>query len=110
MPSNDRSWRRAGVAAALFVASGATFAQTPAAETLRLRTLAATCASCHGTDGRAVQGEAMVTLAGQSAATMAAQMKAFRDGTRTATIMHQIAKGYTDQQIDAIAAYYAAIR
>jgi cytochrome c553 len=35
-------------------------------------------------------------------------MRAFRDGKRPATVMHQIAKGYTDTQIDAIAAWYAA--
>ena len=36
------------------------------------------------------------------------QMRAFRDGQRPATVMHQIAKGYTDQQIDALAAWFAA--
>ena len=35
-------------------------------------------------------------------------MRAFRDGQRPATVMHQIAKGYTDPQIDAIAAWFAA--
>jgi cytochrome subunit of sulfide dehydrogenase len=37
-----------------------------------------------------------------------AQMKAFQTGARPATIMHQLAKGYSDQQIDQIAAYFAA--
>jgi cytochrome c553 len=35
-------------------------------------------------------------------------MRAFRDGSRPATVMHQIAKGYTDAQIDAMAAWFAA--
>jgi cytochrome c553 len=35
-------------------------------------------------------------------------MKAFRDGKRTATVMHQIAKGYSDVQIDQLAAWFAA--
>ena len=35
-------------------------------------------------------------------------MRAFRDGKRPATVMHQIAKGYTDAQIDAMAAWFAA--
>ena len=35
------------------------------------------------------------------------QMRAFRDGKRPATIMHQLAKGYTDPQIEAIADYFA---
>jgi cytochrome c553 len=34
-------------------------------------------------------------------------MRAFRDGKRPATIMHQIAKGYTDAQIDAVAEHFA---
>ena len=41
---------------------------------------------------------------------MVVQMKAFRAGTRPATIMHQLAKGYSDAQIDAVAAYFAAVR
>nr|MBA3590336.1 cytochrome C [Methylibium sp.] len=38
----------------------------------------------------------------------AEQMRAFRDGKRPATVMHQIAKGYSDAQITALAAYFAA--
>ncbi len=37
-----------------------------------------------------------------------AQMKAGNDGMRPAIIMHQLAKGYTDQQIESLAAYFAA--
>jgi cytochrome c553 len=35
-------------------------------------------------------------------------MAAFKAGTRSATIMHQLAKGYSDAQIAQIAAYFAA--
>ena len=35
-------------------------------------------------------------------------MQAFKRGKRPATVMHQIAKGYSDAQIDALAAYFAA--
>jgi cytochrome c553 len=69
------------------------------------RYLAGTCANCHGTTGTA-RG-AMPSLAGQSKATLVEQMKAFRDGKRPATVMHQLAKGYTDQQIELIADYFA---
>jgi cytochrome c553 len=34
-------------------------------------------------------------------------MRAFRDGTRPATVMHQIAKGYNDAQIDALATWFS---
>ena len=77
------------------------------AKALQLRALAATCANCHGTDGRAV-GEGMPRLAGADAAYLAAQMRAYRDGQLPATVMHQLAKGYSDAQIDALAGYFAA--
>jgi cytochrome subunit of sulfide dehydrogenase len=71
------------------------------------RNLASACAICHGTDGRAVTKE-VIALAGLPREHIATQMRAFRDGQRPATVMHQIAKGYTDQQIDAIAAWFAS--
>jgi cytochrome c553 len=70
------------------------------------RNLAATCANCHGTNG---QGrDAVPGLAGMPAANVIAAMSEFKAGTRSATIMHQIAKGYTDEQVRLIAAYFAA--
>jgi len=90
------------IAAAFAAAPLAAVAQdSPAA-----RSLAATCASCHGTEGRSVTQE-VAPLAGLPREHIAAQMKAFRDGSRPATVMHQIAKGYSDQQIELIADYFA---
>jgi cytochrome subunit of sulfide dehydrogenase len=71
------------------------------------RSLAATCANCHGTDGKSATRD-VVPLAGVPKEHIVTQMKAFKDGTRQATVMHQLAKGYTDQQIDQVAAYFAA--
>jgi cytochrome c553 len=68
--------------------------------------LAATCANCHGTNGQA-QGSA-VSLAGYDAAKLVETMKAFAEGKREATIMHQLAKGYTDDQLKAMAAFFAS--
>ncbi len=73
-----------------------------------VRYIAANCANCHGTDGRAAAGAGMPGLAGLSAAYFVEQMNAFRDGKRQATIMHQISKGYTDAQIAAMAQFFAA--
>jgi cytochrome c553 len=70
------------------------------------RDVVANCANCHGTDGRS-RG-AMPSLAGQDAAVIVQRMKEFRDGRRAATVMQQLAKGYTDAQIEAAAAYFAA--
>ena len=93
---------RAFVIAALALAAAPAAAQDTAG-----RNLAAPCAICHGTDGRAVTKD-VVPLAGLPKDHVATQMKAFRDGKRPATVMHQIARGYTDPQIDAIAAWFAA--
>jgi cytochrome c553 len=65
--------------------------------------LAANCANCHGTSGRAIGS--MPALAGQPKSYLVEQMKAFKEGRRTGTIMHQLAKGYTDEQIEAMSAY-----
>ncbi|MFN3415510.1 MAG: c-type cytochrome [Caldimonas sp.] len=95
------------IAAALAcMAAGGAAAQD--AQALYVRSLAATCANCHGTDGRAVQGSQVPTLAGMPQVYIVEQMKAFKAGTRTATVMHQLAKGYSDEQIQQIAAYFAA--
>jgi sulfide dehydrogenase cytochrome subunit len=94
------------VTAALLAATGAATAQDAAA--LRQHALAATCANCHGTQGRAVDGPAVPGLAGMPAGYLIEQMKAFKAGTRPATVMHQLAKGYSDAQIEQIAAYFAA--
>lgn len=75
---------------------------------LNLRSLAATCANCHGTNGKAQEGSAVVTLAGLPKDYIVAQMKAFKSGARPATVMHQLAKGYSDTQIEQIAGYFAA--
>jgi cytochrome subunit of sulfide dehydrogenase len=72
------------------------------------RNLASACAICHGTQGNPPSGAPVVPLAGLPRDHIASQMRAFRDGGRPATVMHQIAKGYTDAQIDAMAAWFAA--
>ncbi len=88
-----------------FVSATTSLAQT---NPQHARSMAATCAACHGTDGAAVPGEAMVALAGYPKPALIAQLKAFRDGTRSATVMHQITRGYSDAEIDAIATWFAA--
>jgi len=67
------------------------------------RDIAANCTNCHGTDGRS-RG-VIPAIAGQDKAYLVQQLKDFRDGKRPSTIMQQLAKGYTDSQIEAAAAY-----
>jgi len=95
------------LAAAL--ASGAVFTLSAVAQSPDPnlgRNLAAACANCHGTNGTSQQG--MPSLAGQQRTSLVQQMQDFRAGKRAATIMHQIAKGYSDEQIDALAVYFSA--
>ena len=91
--------------ALLALATFTVFAQAPALPA-NAGYLASNCANCHGTTGNA-KG-AMPSLAGQQKTYIVDQMKAFRDGKRPATIMHQLAKGYTDAQIKLVAGYFAA--
>ena len=72
------------------------------------RNLAATCANCHGTDGRSVAGAGNEGLAGTDKDTLMQKLRDFRSGARPATIMHQISRGYTEAQLELIAAYFAA--
>ena len=69
------------------------------------RNLASACANCHGTDGRALEG--FPALSGMEPARFTQTMSEFKTGTRAATVMHQIAKGYTDQQIRRLAEYFS---
>ncbi len=72
------------------------------------RNLAATCANCHGTNGKAVPGSGLDALAGMEKAKLLQKLAEFKSGDKPATIMHQISKGYTDAQLELIATYFAA--
>lgn len=99
---------RATLIGALLLASACAASAQEAQQLLQTRALAATCANCHGTNGRAVEGSAVPGLAGMPAGYLVEQMKAFKSGARQATVMHQLAKGYSEAQIAQIAAYFAA--
>ncbi len=68
-----------------------------------------TCAGCHGTHGRLV-GEAFRPLAGMAPATFVRAMEEFRSGARPATLMGHVAKGYTDEEIKAMAEFFAKVQ
>ena len=82
---------------------------TQAQDVNAARALAATCFTCHGTDGRSVGG-VPPSLAGQNKAVLLQQLKEFKEGKRPGTIMPQHAKGYTDAQLEQIAGYFAAVK
>ena len=78
--------------------------QTPASPHLA-RNLAAQCANCHGTNGKSVAE--VPSLAGQPAMVIVQKMKDYRDGKLPASIMHQLTRGYSDEQVALMADYFS---
>ena len=95
----DRKIFATAAAAFLFLVSSGPLSAQSAEDTA--------CANCHGTNGKS-NGK-IPTLAGRPAPALAAVMKAFKSETPppATTIMNRIAKGYTDEQIEALAKYFA---
>ncbi|MBM3567157.1 MAG: cytochrome c class I [Alphaproteobacteria bacterium] len=106
------NWLMAG---AVMVAAFPALAQTPAAPPgppaapspmPAADVLAGPCYLCHGTQGRSPG--AHQSIAGTPATTLAKALRDFRSGDKAGTIMQRIAKGYSDAEIDVLAAYFAA--
>ena len=78
------------------------------ADALQVRSMAASCSGCHGTHGVAMPG--MDSLAGQKKEDLLKKMQDFKSGKKPATLMHQLSAGYSDTQIEQLAAYFAALK
>ena len=91
------------LSALLSTLTTAAYAQSSDATKLYHRGLAATCANCHGTDGKGVVEGGMPLINTLTSEQMLAQLKAFKSGAREGTIMPQLAKGYSDEQLEIIA-------
>jgi cytochrome c553 len=76
------------------------------AEVNQVRIWAAACATCHGTDGHAQEGNE--SLAGKDKDEMVQKLMDFKSGRKPATLMHQLTAGYSNEQLQQIAAYFAA--
>jgi cytochrome c553 len=76
-----------------------------------IRSLAASCAACHGTWGNAVSVDdntnSSYALAGVSKSEIISKLQAFKSGERSATVMHRHAKGLTADEITALAEYFS---
>jgi cytochrome c553 len=90
----------AGMAAFLVIVSA--HAQTP--DIRHARNLAAGCTGCH--DVGSAKG--LPALTGRARGEIVEQMKQFKTGVRPSTLMGQLAKGYTDGEINLIAAFFSA--
>jgi cytochrome c553 len=71
--------------------------------------LAANCAACHGADGNSKSPQ-YPSLAGQQAAYISAQLKAFRGGSRNNPVMKGMAGNLSDADVDNLAAYFASLK
>lgn len=94
------------LAVAMAGASG--WAQAQSMDPLQVRSMAASCANCHGTQGIAEPGNE--SLAGVNRDDLLKKMLDFKTGKKPATIMHQLSKGYSDEQLAALANYFSALK
>jgi cytochrome c553 len=109
------SFARTIAAAAAALAAGLAGAQQPAppafaASSLSpagVRSLAANCAACHGTNGKPAAGSTLAGLAGKPKDELLMAMSQFKLGKKPATVMHQLAKGYTDEELAALADHFS---
>lgn len=90
-----------GVAAAMSVS-----AQVLPATAAEIPPGAASCTGCH--PAKSGVETPVPRLAGQDAGKIVTTMQAFRSGTQPATVMGRIAKGFSDDEIKAIAAWFGA--
>jgi len=70
---------------------------------------AVACARCHGFDGASDGSGAFPRLDGQSPQYLAEQLRHFASGARQNALMQPIAKGLDDDEIEAVAQYYASL-
>lgn len=68
----------------------------------------ANCFNCHGTEGRT--HSAIPAIAGRDHAYLEETLKSYKAGSKPATIMHQLAKGYSDEEIVVLADYFSRQR
>jgi len=105
----------AGVLTALCTLSSAARADIPAPATpaapevpptpLQVRSWAASCVTCHSATDTSAHG--IPALAAGSAEELLQKLQQFKTGQKTATVMQQLTRGYTDLQLQALAAHFA---
>jgi cytochrome c553 len=82
--------------------------QAPQKGSLQVSLWAASCMACHGAEGRA-EGTGL-SLRGRPADELQSRLLDFKYGRRQATVMHQHAKGYKDEELRLIAEYFANLQ
>jgi cytochrome c553 len=72
---------------------------------IHIRTIAATCANCHGPDGESLGP--VPSLVGQDKAYLLKAMKEAKTGETETTVMRKYLFGYTEDELDKLAEYFA---
>ena len=96
------------VVAAIVIACGGTQARagrdaSGSADLGRAATLAAACTGCHSKEGKVIAG-----VGGRSADEIRSSLAAYKADGEGTSVMHRIARGYSEADIGLIAAYLAA--
>ena len=105
---STRQSRRQAALLGLVLSLFTVFAHAQDSEVRQVELLAASCANCHGTDGRLET--AIPAIANRSVRVLEAQLLAFKyDDQPQVTVMDRIAKGYSEAQLQALAEYFATI-
>lgn len=86
------------------LASASAMAQAPDTQ---VRTWAASCAACHGTDGKS--NSAIPSINGQDKAVLLTKLLAYKRDQLPATVMHQHAKGYSDTELERLAEHFSRL-
>ena len=90
------------------LATSVAAAGDPASASQAARSVAATCAACHGTEGRSdVPGTPL--LAGLDRELILSKLKTFREPASKGQAMHHLASGYTAEQEALVADYFSSL-
>ena len=87
---------------------GTAQSQTVQPSPLQVSVWAFSCMACHGPEGKA-EGTGL-SIAGRTEEDLAGKLLAYKSGRLSATIMHQHAKGYSDDELRAIARFFATLK
>lgn len=95
----------AAVGLSVCLSAGPVLADSHQSSGAKGSTIGYTCMGCHG-DGGMGSGE-IPRLAGLPAAVTAGKMLAYKSDAQVGTVMNRIAKGYSDEEIQAVAEFFA---
>lgn len=101
----ERKWKQAFLLTCFASISYSSLCLADSPANKHIEIIAASCAACHGTNGKGVDNVA--PLAGMSADEISEKLIAFKTGKRASKVMHHHAKGLTDQEIHDVSHYFS---